>query len=194
MIHFINVVWGEKFTDAYLAAALPNSMSPGNLGAFVDDIDCLYRLYTTPSDASKIRESAVFQLLNQLLNVEIIEFVGLDSGDQYEQLVRCHSDALLRASVDDASVVFLAPDALWSDGSFARLRELIAAGVPVALTPGPRVTKDSFLPEFIQNYWDAGSQTAPITSRELVDLAFKHLHASTKSLFWDPCVAVRLWN
>ncbi|NNN20351.1 MAG: hypothetical protein HKL84_10970 [Acidimicrobiaceae bacterium] len=185
MIHFVNVVWGEEFTRLFLDAALPNSMSPGNLGAFVDDEDCIYRLYTTPTDASVVRNADGFKLLTRLVSTEVIEFTGLDEGDRYEQLIRCHRDALLRAHADDAAVIFLAPDALLSDGSLGRLRELIADDIPVVAIPGPRVTIETFLSDFLRDYMDAESQSASIASRELVGLAHEHLHDSAKSLFWD---------
>jgi hypothetical protein len=185
VIHFINVVWGAEFTETFLSASLPNTLSAGNLGAFADDPECRYRLYTTPRDAETIRASASFSLLASLVPTEIIEFDGLDTGDRYEELIRCHRDALLVARGEEAAVVFLAPDAFWSDGTFRRLRELDAAEVPLVMVAGVRVTKDTFLPDFLAHHFDPATRTAPISSRSLVELALTHLHSSAESLFWD---------
>ena len=185
-LHFITAVWGRTYTDLFLQVVVPNQLSAGNLLYFRDKPgSALFKIYTTKADAEYIRASPCYAQLAAAVPVEFVLFDDVDLGAKYEALIECHRRAIRSADETGAALVFLSPDAIWSDGTFRRLWELGRAGTRVVMSGSIRVTKETFVPEYLARHYSAPTCSAGIGSRELVKLAMRHLHPLSQSLFWD---------
>jgi len=186
--HIITAVWGDEYTRLFLDTALPNQLSPGNLGAFLSGPQAVYKIYTATTNVSTIKQSAFYEDICKIMPVEFIILddlrVSEDHETSMELMTRCHKMAISSAEEADAFLIFLPPDQVWSDGSFARLIELAAAGKRVVVTAGVRVSKETFIPEFTKTFRDSAGHF-PAPSRELVRIAMNSLHPLTRSYFTD---------
>lgn len=180
--HFIAVVWGAEYTDLFIEVVIPNQLSNGNLPSF-KGLDASYYIYTTTEDADRIKKTAAFLRLSDLMPVNFIFIIIANTSNKYNKLSECHKLAITAANKEDAAIIFLSPDAVFADGSFAKLLELCSAGKRAVMTAGLRVTKETFLPLLLK-YFSEDNSTLNISSRELIKLAMQHLHPLSQSLFW----------
>ncbi len=186
--HFITAVWGEAYTRLYVDTVLPTQVSVGNLGAFVGrDADDVYAIYTTREAAETIRASRVFTLLAEQVRVEFTLIDDLFAGGRpkHTVLTEVHKRAIAAACTSGAAMVFLCPDAIWSDGSFARLIELAGRGVRAVMMPGIRLCAETFLPALHQRFDTGTGGAITVPPRPLTSVALGHLHQITSTLFWD---------
>ena len=186
--HFITAVWGEAYTRLYVETVLPTQVSAGNLGAFRGrDAGDVYWVYTTREAAETIRAAPVFATLSGQVGVRFAYIDDLFAGGRpkHTVLTEVHKRAIAAACTAGAAMVFLCPDAIWSDGSFARLIDLAGRGVRAVMMPGIRLCAETFLPALHRRF-DTGTG-GPITvpPRPLTGLALAHLHQITSTLFWD---------
>lgn len=179
-VHFITVVWGDRFTGLLVDVVLPTQLSPGNLPGYrTATWTGIHRIFTTAKDAERIRNAPVFQALSAIIPVEFILIDDVLGTRKYEAMGDCHRRAIRDANAVDAALVFLSPDAIWSDGTFRRIREHLEAGKRVVAMAGVRVLAETFVPALRER----GNSVLP--PRDLMALARRHLHPFTKSCFWD---------
>jgi hypothetical protein len=185
-LHFITAVWGRVYTDLFLQVVLPNQLSAGNLLYFRDKPDSVtFKIYTTKADAEYMRTSPCYAQLTAAVPVEIVHLDDVDLSGKYTALTECHRRAIRSADAAGAALVFLSPDAIWSDGTFKRVWELGQAGTRVVMVGSIRVVKETFVPEYLAQHFSPDECSAGVPARELVKLAMRHLHPLTESLFWD---------
>ena len=187
------VVWGEQYLKLYLDAALPNHLAPGNVPALARDpavTSCSYRLYVRESEAEAIRRHPAFQALNSYLPVEFDYIDDLLQDHPAKTCVLCNSHLLAQAGRSDTHVIFLTPDTLYSDGSFAELARLALSGKSTVLIGWFRVKKEAVLKEMLR-YKEQG--VIAVDSRTMVSLALKHRHPVSDTWFWDAENFIRSW-
>jgi len=185
---FIMAVWGESFTDLFLKMILPNQLTPGNLVFFGRQRNATYRIYTTNRDAVVIRASAVFKKLEETVGTEIVSIDSvLEAFPQtHYALTAAHKRAIASPSdPGNTGFVFLCPDAVVSEGTFARLWELASAGKRAVMVPGMRLVKETFSPRFYDCFLSPDRLSAAPAPRDLVGLALDHLHPLSQCMFWD---------
>jgi hypothetical protein len=185
-LHFITAVWGRAYTDLFLQVVVPNQLSAGNLLYFRDKPGSVtYKIYTTQADAEHMRASPCYAQLAAAVPVEIVLFEDVDLGAKYGALIECHRRAISTADEVGAALVFLSPDAIWSDGTFRRLWQLGQAGTRVVMVGSIRLVKETFVPAYLAAHYCAATCSAAIAARDLVGLAMEHLHPLTEALFCD---------
>ncbi len=185
----ITAIWGEEFTRLYVDLTLPTNLSPGNLPALSERARVTYHIHASLSSERMIREAAIFAELRRVAEVEfhqIPESVVQGARSSYEVLTSCHRRSLAVAQQRDECLVILSPDAIWSDGSFARLHELALSGIRAVMMSAPRVQKDHFLSalEASDEFLLGTRECVTISSRKLVALTLEHLHPYSDALFW----------
>lgn len=188
--HIINYVWGESFTRLFLDVTLPNHCTAGNLFAFSGRSEAIYKVYTTSRDAEVIRSHHLFRRIEQRMPTEVITLDHLFAPG-WQQLdnslllmTQMHRVAVDAAYRDDARLVILPPDQVYSDGAFRKMIEHALQGRRVVVCAGTRVVKESFVSAFNKRFKrEDGASPAP--ARELVRLALDHPHPITKALFHD---------
>lgn len=178
-LHFITAVWGEAYTRLFLDVVLPNNLSAGNLGSCRGRAGTRYRVFTTAADARQIAASPAWQRAGELAQTEICEIAESPQLAHHTRMTMCHRHAVADAAREDAALVFLAPDAIWSDGTFAHVARQVDQGWRGVLVAGLRVKRDVFTP-VLKERFSTTDGTIAIPSRELVALAMKHLHPLTR--------------
>jgi hypothetical protein len=156
--HFITPVWGERFTERYLQIFLPAQLH--NLAQVRSA--SIYKIVTDRPDI--IRQSDAFERLSAIMPVQFLP-LPLPQGHAYVGMTQAYRAAL---GAEDISYVFLTPDSIWSDGSFAALERLVARGYRAVMVSGPRVAAEPFLSDF-------GARRS-ISARELAQLTVRHTH------------------
>lgn len=188
LFHFVTVVWGGEYTRVFLDICLPNQLTKGNLYAFQGGPKAEYKVYTTSQDAERIRENKLFQEVGKIMPTRIIEIDNTQSSSDYSSSIsmmnRGHVMAIKDGIKRNATFIFLPPDQIYSEGAFARLLEIARTGKRVVVTAGIRLTKETFVPEFIQKFRDNDTRLCA-ASRPLVELGLRHLHPVIKSYFVD---------
>jgi hypothetical protein len=177
--HFSTVVWGSWHTGVYLDVNLPSLLTPGNLAAFAAQHDVVYRIFTSASDAEKIRQSAAYQAAERIVPFELIEC----PLDNVAQPIAMHH-ALWRRSLEEARragamILVIPPDVTWSNGAFGHVAEQFAAGKRAVFMTYMRVISETCLPEIKRLFGRSDTPAIDAPSRALVDVMMRHIHPLT---------------
>ncbi len=181
--HLVNVTWGDNHTGLYLDVSLPTQLLPNNLPALAERPGTIYTIYAPADDAQRIRTSAAYRRLCEMVSTRIVE-IELGGAVAHEVLTECQKQAIREAETAGAALVFLAPDTVLADGAFATLARLADEGKKAVMVPGVRLTKESFVAAFLAKFNRSGYGLANVSPRDLVELALDHLHPTAKALFW----------
>jgi hypothetical protein len=181
-LYFSTPVWGDGHIELFKTIGLPSLLSPSNLPALAEPAQCRYFIYTRPQDVEQLKDCEAFRRLEGLIPVVIHLLPDLIELP-YLIFAECNSDTLRRADEDDVAAVFLPPDCVWSDGSFANLQKLADAGKSVVHITGVRLNKDTAAPELVSRR-DQNGSVLNIGARELTEFGLRNLHPVARSHFW----------
>ncbi|MDP6978756.1 MAG: hypothetical protein QF570_09175 [Myxococcota bacterium] len=184
---FVSVVYGGAFTRLMADVTLPTNLSPGNLPALAEDAEVTFHIYATHASQSMLRATPAFSTLETFARV-IFHDIGSESianaSSPYEVLSACHQRAIRIARERDEALVVLSPDAIWSDGSFARMHEIVKQGARAVMMASPRASKSAFLGE-LSNYTEQGDDASlSISHRDLMACMLDNLHPYSENLLW----------
>ena len=169
--HVVTVVWGRPYVDLFLNVAVPNQMTPGNLGAL--PAGSRYRVFTSPEDADRLKGSAVLDRVRAQMPVDLMVMPEL-SDSSTEALARMtagHCVALAEARDERAALVFLNADHFMSEGALAAVLRRHAAGSRAVASVGVRLNKDTFVAGL-----EARGGLRSVAPRDLVSMAMSNLH------------------
>jgi hypothetical protein len=183
-IDFALAVWGDDYVARYLDVVLPSHLAPGNLPAVAATDQPRYVVLTTPAFGGRIAASPAFARLAATVDARVECRDDVDLRERYRALSRFHAEAIRLAADDGAAIVFLSPDAVFSDGSFRALAEIARTGKSAIMITALRAVGETFLPELTRRF-ATGDGALAIGSRDLAALALRHLHPFVQSLFWD---------
>lgn len=159
MFRFSLAVWGDWHIDQFVRNALPSLKAPGNL----DAIDYVIAVHTRPADVERLRAAL------EGVNAELLAPIADDTaGDQTTANVTIQGYAArdIQAAVAAGEVWgLLAPDMVWSEGTFALYRQLLEAGNRMVFRPLLRVDSEK-----------AGT-IREFGARHLAALALDHEHS-----------------
>src|SRR5262245_12313541 len=179
---FVLPVWGAQYLDRFLRYGLPTQLAPGNLPRM--PAGSHYRLFTLSHDAKALRRSPAFRRLRRLMQTTVELIDNFDLSDSLAAMCECHMRALTEATVSDAAVVVLHPDTLWSDGTFARLDQLVRQGKRAVMIACPRLRAETALPELRERFLGRDGISISANARELVELGLRHLHPVAEAHLW----------
>lgn len=178
LFHVITNVWGERHTALFLRMALPNLLSPGNLPALAGGHNVRYRIYTTPADRACIEASEPGKELARLMPLEFVTPLGEVAPDPFYHVHWFHR-AAAEAKRHGAVAVFVAPDALWSDGTFKRCGEVMELGFKAISIPFLQVVAETCVPEALERFGGQADGSIRIPAEGLYELGRCHLHPLT---------------
>jgi Flp pilus assembly protein TadD/predicted O-methyltransferase YrrM len=201
IFHFIVMVWGEAHTDLFLKISLPSLLAAGNLPSIrhIGPTGSRFHIYTTAEDAKRIKASPLSAQLDKILPVDIhLLLDNLKTNCPSERMGLCYNHLLNAFMKDDGAMVWIPPDAVWSDQSFANLYRIAMSGKRVVAPPCFRVAKETFLPVLQENFLQKDG-TLCVPPQQLLNIALKHLHPITKTWLWrapefTSWPAVMLWK
>lgn len=186
--HIIEAVWGREYIDSFLNVSLPNLLTPGNLAAIASKTDCVFKIYTTSKDAEVIVNNHFFKQAGQLMDTEIISMDHLFNTHGHSVpislllMTQCHKLAVESAAGHDAALIFLSPDAVFTEGALDKVLQAALSGKRVFMTAVLRVCKESFIPRFVSRFRDDKSHF-PASPRAILKLAFDSLHPIMNNCF-----------
>jgi hypothetical protein len=114
----------------------------------------------------------------------VVQEAGVvDRGRCHETMAELHARAVVQAEAEDTAMIFLSPDTLFSNGSFASLARWVESDpdLQAVMIASPRLSKGTFLAE----HGRAAAAAGPLGARALVGLALRHLHPISRSLCWS---------
>ena len=179
LFHFSTVVWGSWHVGAFLDVNLPSLLAPGNLPAFAARHKVIYRIFTSARDIERITSSPAFKQAQALVSMELIEC----PVENAQNPIAVHH-VLWRRSIDEARdagamILFVPPDVIWANGSYAHVADLAAQGKRAIFMTYVRVTQETCVPEVRRRFVSPASPVINASSNELVDLAMRHIHPLT---------------
>jgi hypothetical protein len=174
--HFSTVVWGPWHTGVFLDVNLSSLLAPGNLAAFAQKHDVLYRIFTSRDDVERIEATKVFQLASKIVRFELI---GLKIDRSIDPIAMHHM--LWRRGIDEARkagamILLIPPDVVWSNGAFGHIADIAAQGKKAIFMMYTRVVSETAVPEVKRLFQDPETSVVDAPSRPLVELCMRHLH------------------
>jgi hypothetical protein len=174
VFHVITSVWGEHHTRLFLDLTLPNVLSARNLPTLARQGEVIYRFFTTPTAREHIAASQMGKRLASIVTVEYVTPLGNRTPETIWHINWFHR-AAAEAKVAGAIAVFVPPDTLWTDGSFARMGEHIAAGKRGVACPFIHVVSDTCVSEARETFVDR-SGVLTIPPSKVWAFAHRHMH------------------
>lgn len=180
---FLEICWGDAFTRNFLNYGLPTLLSPGNLPAWPFRETATFILYAPAQDWHTMQQHPTVHRLTEIMTVEWRPIDRPIMGDdKYHHMGQCVSDAFNRARERCAGLVLLAPDALFADGSFAHLANLIADGRDLVMICGWHVNEDEILPVLER---DPETHVLNLSKTQCVRYINEFMHNGMKARFWN---------
>ena len=179
---FLTPVWGDAYVRLYLDVVIPAQLAPQNLPVFPRQAETKYIIYTTAADMEKIRSAPIFELLNAAVEV-VFEFVDQNIKTPHDRMSDCFRKGIEMANAADAAIVFLTPDIVFADGSFASLKRLSEQNYDVIFIPAIRTLKQGVSATLLSQF--KTGQAVQIAPRDLMRTALKNLHPLADLSWWD---------
>lgn len=185
--HIILPVWGNFYVSQFISLSLASQLSEGNLTALIPDgVD--YNIYTNSEGIQQISASEQFHLLSRYCNVifENIDDLLNNNTDHHTSVQhQCFIKAMKNAYSDNASLIFLLPNAIYAKNSFVSLKRMITEGKRVIYTLTPRLLQETFSHDLDAYLGDTDRTVISIESRELVKLAVDNIHPMAMQMCTD---------
>lgn len=141
-------------------------------------------IVTTWHDRSVIMSSLAYHRLKNIMPVEFHLIDGLaDLKDSYNTMSYCYASAMKNPDViqDETYFVFLTPDSFWSEGMFARLKELRDDNYKVAIAIGIRMSLEPLLPIYRDLISQQKDGRIHLPYSVLIEHLIKYAHPTTSS-------------
>lgn len=180
----VNAVWGAEYVDVFTRISIPALLASDNLPALPNLSESEFLIFTTEQDEERIRAQPIYRALERLINVVFLP-LEITTEHKYDLMKRAHSMAIRRARAVGGYCLFLAPDALTSNGMLTRLYELCIAGRRVVAGFGPRLNQEEAVAELIRHPTYREGEPLDLAPRDLVALAMRHLHSDFLAHFVD---------
>lgn len=181
--NLVQIFWGQAFGELLCRYALPNLLSPGNLPAWPYRSQTRMLIYCPEADWQAIAAEPSIAALRELIAVEPVAVPRPAADSKYTSMGLLHARAVADAIAAEAGLIFLSPDAIFSDGSFSELARCLAAGDELVLVSGPVVCQEDFEAAATppQQHWDRDRCTRLILSHPHPSLIASHIEAASFS-------------
>jgi hypothetical protein len=171
---YVDVIWGETYTNLFANFALAARLSPGNLPAMPNNTISKSVVVTTEEDRARIVKNSLFKELERLMEVVFLP-LQLTTESKYDLMSTGHRKGIEYAN-GEGYCLFLTPDAIIADGGIPRLYEYARIGRRIVAVCGPNVNEKSFLDDLSFDPNTDTGKLLTLPSRELARLINKHLH------------------
>jgi len=180
----VNAVWGAEYVDIFTRISIPALLAADNLPALPNLSASEFLIFTTEEDEERIRAHAIYRVLDRLVSTVFLR-LAVTTEHKYDLMKRAHSTAIRRAREAGGYCIFLAPDALPSNGMLMRLYELCVAGRRIVAGFGPRLNQEDTIAEIVGHPTYREGKPLELAPRDLVSLAMRHLHPDFCAHFVD---------
>ncbi|MBL9084339.1 MAG: hypothetical protein JNK76_21235 [Planctomycetales bacterium] len=173
--HFLVPVWGLEYVDRFIETGLPSQLAPGNLPSLPAQ-HCLYQIFTRTNDLPRLQGAKSFQRLQSLVTVVVTVIDEMDLSQPYNAMTACYEQGIRAGRGVDTAFVFLTPDSIWSDGTFATMDRLQRAGKRAVVVTGLRMREELAVDALRCRYFRRDDQSLAVPPRDLVAHCLDNLH------------------
>lgn len=167
---FINVIWGKEYTTDWLESLLPLQLPQlKSQDKFV--------IWTDPETEHMFLDHPMLIPINTICDVDIIVSERLIADSVHTTYAHYSTQAIKQYAGEHKCLVMLSPDVAYGAGSWDKARDRIYEGHKAVTVPMFRVKKRQMIEEM--------KNMPKFDQRALLNVAFKHLHPLTESLFWE---------
>jgi hypothetical protein len=168
-------VWGLEYVDRFIETGLPSQLAPGNLPSLPAQ-QCLYQIFTRTNDLPRLQGAKSFQRLQSLVTVVVTVIDEMDLSQPYNAMTACYEQGIRAGRGVDTAFVFLTPDSIWSDGTFATMDRLQRAGKRAVVVTGLRMREELAVDALRCRYFRRDDQSLAVPPRDLVAHCLDNLH------------------
>lgn len=185
IVYIMTPVWGRGYIDNFFKYCLASMFAADNLPNIHMRSSLHYLLYTTAIDWMYMQDQPAFTRLQQYCS---IEFVNIEQGQaesktRHNRMNRCHNHFLTLATQREAEyMLFVMPDQIFSNGSFAYILDIVTRGCALLMTASLRVEEEGLL-EDLAPYSD--NLAVSIDDVRLNQLASRRLHPLSRAMIWS---------
>ena len=175
LFHLITAVWGYRHRQLFVDVVIPSLLSLNNIPALASKDKVIYYIYTSSEDAIFFKNSVVIQSLQKYVEINFNDAFDCSELEPFDHVHFYHIGAA-NAKLQKAIAVLIAPDALWSDGTFKRCGELMNQGKKAIAIPFLQVVAESLVPDILENYIDPLDGAVTLDAKKFTDISLNHLH------------------
>ncbi len=188
-LYFTVVFWGRVYREYFTDLLLASVLAPGNIPALNPARGTKFLIATTRDDWDAIHGHPLFQRLRAYVEPVLFELTIRPEEQTFTGKMRIMSrgQALMAARCyeDRACGMYLAPDAIFSDGSVAALERLVDAGKKLVLAAAVRFQYEEAIPELAREGYLVPGRSFTIGSRDLMRIVLRHLHSEALRFEYD---------
>jgi hypothetical protein len=182
--HFIIVAYGESYVDIFLKTCVPNLLGllpeiPGSVSK-----NSVLKIFTSPQDAVRIAKGLEAIKFKSQLSYEILDLINPNEKDRYGEMNRMHQIAVAAAWRQNAGLIVLFPDSIFSLGSFENLFKVIDKGYRFILAPPVRTVTESLFPLLLEIIEKDPQGYLKMNTADAVRLSLAHFHPIQSCLDW----------
>ncbi|QCI63170.1 hypothetical protein [Phreatobacter stygius] len=177
-VKFLAAIWGARYIEEFARVSIPSYLAEGNLPYVASETDLEILIMTSRDSRATFDEEPAFSRLSELCNIRYIFIDDLISIGVYGVTLTL---AFARGILDSGSeqtnthFIFMNSDFVLSDGALRKLVGELQKGRRCVMAPSLRAGTESVLPE-LSAAIDPKDGVLRMSSRQLVKLAFDHLH------------------
>jgi hypothetical protein len=190
--YFVVVVWGREYRDYFLEYCLPSLLSPNNIPALDGKRPAKVLFATTAEDWDAMRGTAIFRELEKHAEPVYVELPPKGDRPYWLHSIVGHKMCCDITARDKAYRVLVCPDSIFSDGAINRFHDVAVEGAAVVLSLVTPLTRTDL---FYKTFAELGLQPPAsardtgipitITARQVVTLAMRAMHGSSRINEWD---------
>lgn len=186
------VCWGAKYLALMDRASFASLLSPGNFPALCAEHDVVLDLFTMAEDIDQILAMPSLQALASHCQIRL--FVFPREIARHRQHFGSFSNqffgfgsafTIQRAKRDGADLLFLIPDVVYADGSFAYVASIVTKAPRALMADGLNTMADSML-KALEPYRGQHEPSLTISIQDLIDISAPRLMTRTTRHFFDP--------
>ena len=192
LIYASMVCWGGKYLDLMEEIAIASLLSPRNFPALCAENDLVVDFVTMPEDAPRLLAMPGLQALARLCEIRIYLFPALSEESRphvsrlsYNFLGAGSALTMKRAERDGADLIFLIPDVVYAEGSFAHVASLVTKEPRALMSDGLNTLAKPML-EALEPHRDRTRSSLTVSLPDLIDYASQNLMPRTTDFFFDP--------
>jgi hypothetical protein len=165
---------------------LPCVLAPHNLPAIPSNERFRFVFVTRASDTLRLKNEPMVQRLQELIQVEFLEFDPTKYTSAHLALSAAHRMALVMAARESAYFVLLDPDLIFSDNTLASARRVAMAGKSAIMVSGLRLTSETAMPVLREPpLRDTYAGNPILAPRNLMKFALQHFHPEVARYRFD---------
>jgi len=183
---FMTVFWGDEFRSYFTDYCVPSLLAPQNLPCLSDVSGNRFLICTTDSDQEIVRRSPIFEELSKHIQVQFVSMETPGPGSDRYRFMSLGDKAMTQmAHSARAYGTFIAPDAMFSNGSIATLKRLALQGKRCVYWFALRFAKEPIFAKLKERGLPRIGEPIVLSGRELCRLALDHLHPEIARCEWN---------